>query len=111
MPPPALPPPPPPAELPLPAPLRIDVDLGIVAWGVPMQIDPRVLPIDQLRGAGEVRITLYGPPAVLPAYAAALYRVLSWYRIGVHGWTYVAAGQPHVHARFVITQGAATPPR
>jgi hypothetical protein len=93
----------PPAEIPLPVqPMGIDVDLGVAVWGVSVVIDPRALPIDQLRGAGAIQIILYGPPAALPSYAAAIYRVLAWYRIGVRSWTYVGTGEPRVRARFVI---------
>jgi hypothetical protein len=108
------PPPPPPAETsgpppveppPPPGPPRaveIDVELGVVLWGAQVRIDPRLLPLEKLRGGGTVQVILFGPPAALPSYAAALYALFTWQHIAVRGWTYVPTGGPAVRARLVI---------
>jgi hypothetical protein len=109
-PPPPPPPPetaaPPPVQAPPPPgpprPVEIDVELGVVLWGVQVRIDPQLLPLDKLRGAGGVQVILFGPPAALPSYAAALYAIFNWQHIVVRGWTYVPSAGQTVRARLVI---------
>ncbi len=85
-------------------PVVIEVELGAVLFGgaVQVHIDPRILPLQRLRGAGFVRVELIGPAGQLPRFEGELRAVLGHNGLAVHAWTRTAADARVVRARFTI---------
>ena len=83
-------------------PLVIDVTLGAAIPGLAIRFDPRLLPLDRLRGAGYVTIELFGPDGALRAFQAQLGGAIGRAGAQVHGWATVPTSDPVVRARFTI---------
>jgi hypothetical protein len=83
-------------------PVVIDISLGASIGGFTVNIDPRVLPIPQLRGAGFVQVELSGPPGALPSFQAQLSGTLSRQGARVDAWSTIDTGSSVVHAKFTI---------
>lgn len=88
---------------PPPRPIVIDVSLGAVFLGglVQVRIDPRVLPLDRLRGV-DVDVQITGPAAQLATFRAEVGAVLGRNGVAVRGWSELATSASEVHAIFTI---------
>lgn len=86
-----------------PRPIVIDVTIGAALLGglVQVRIDPRLLPLDRLRGV-DFDVRLEGPANLLPSGQAELRAVFGRERIAVGGWAGVATGSAELHAIFTI---------
>ncbi|MCE9580444.1 MAG: hypothetical protein K8W52_45415 [Deltaproteobacteria bacterium] len=93
-------------------PVVIDVTLGAVLFGgaVRVQIDPRILPLARLPGAGWVTVLLSGPPEALASFRAELGATLDRNGARVDGWAEVATAARAVTARFTIWPPGTRPP-
>lgn len=87
-----------------PRPVVIEVELGAVAFGglVEVSIDPRILPLERLRGAGFVEIELSGPDGTLAGYQASLSAILDREGLAVDAWSYASTGGNVIRARITI---------
>lgn len=75
-------------------PVVIEVQLGAALLGgaLSVRVDPRLLPIDRLRGAGFVEVQLTGPSAVLQRYQAELGATIGRAGARVDAWAVVPTG-------------------
>jgi hypothetical protein len=87
-----------------PEPVVIEVELGAVAFGglVEVSIDPRLLPLARLRGAGFVEIELSGPDGTLAGYQASLSALLDREGLAVDAWSFASSGGSVIRARITI---------
>jgi hypothetical protein len=84
-------------------PVVIDVDLGARLFGaIGVRLDPRLLPIDRLRGAGWIEVELTGPAGDLASFQAQLSTTLARDGVRVDGWATAATDASVIHARFTI---------
>lgn len=83
-------------------PVVIDVALGASLGPLRVAIDPRVLPLAQLRGAGFVQVELSGPADALASFRAQLSATLGRGGARVDAWSTVETGSSVVHAKFTI---------
>jgi hypothetical protein len=88
--------------VPAPEPVTIEVELGAALYGVQVHVDPRVLPLDRLRGAGWIEVELSGPEAALGSFQAELGAALGRGGVRVDGWARAASDASVVRARFTI---------
>lgn len=86
-----------------PQPIVIDVSLGAVFLGglVEVRIDPRLLPLDRLRGV-DVDVRIEGPSSQLARFTGEMSAVLGRQGIAVRGWSQVATSGTEIHAVFTI---------
>jgi hypothetical protein len=86
------------------APTKIDVDLGAAPPdGVrEVRIDPRVVPLDRLRGSNHVSLELRGPAQAIAAYQDALADLLRGAQISVDHWSVAGTGGTTVHVVFTV---------
>lgn len=89
-------------ELPAPEPVVIEIDLGAEVLGMQVRIDPRLVPLDRLRGAGWIGVELSGPDGALPAYRAELAATLSRGGVRVDSWTATPSTSSVVHAKLTV---------
>jgi hypothetical protein len=87
-----------------PEPVVIEVELGAIAFGgmVEVSVDPRLLPLERLRGAGFVEIELSGPDAALNEYQASLSALLDREGLAVDAWAIAPSGGSVIRARITI---------
>jgi hypothetical protein len=83
-------------------PVVIDVVLGAALPGFAVRVDPRLLPLDRLRGVAHVTVELSGPSGALGMYQAQLAGAIGRAGGQVHAWAVVPTGDPLVRARFTI---------
>jgi hypothetical protein len=95
---------------PAPEPVTMEVDLGAAIYGVQVHVDPRVLPLDRLRGAGWIEVELSGPAASLAQFQAELGATLGRGGVRVDGWARAASDSSVVRARFTIWPPGTRPP-
>jgi hypothetical protein len=95
---------------PAPGPVTIEVELGAAIYGVQVHVDPRVLPLDRLRGAGWIEVELSGPDQALAQFQAELGATLGRNSIRVDGWARAATDSSVVRARFTIWPPGTRPP-
>jgi hypothetical protein len=92
-------------------PVVIDVTLGAVLFGaVRVQIDPRLLPLARLPGAGWVTVELSGPAGALASFQAELGATLGRNGARVDAWGMIATSAQTVTARFTIWPPGTRPP-
>ena len=89
-------------EVPVPQPIVVDVVLGVALPGLAIRLDPRVLPLDRLRGAARIDVELSGPADALPSFQAQLSGTLSRNGLRVDGIAAVPDDSSSVHAKFTI---------
>ena len=80
----------------------IEVELGAAFYGVQVRVDPRVLPLDRLRGAGWVEVELSGPGDALARFQGELSAALGRGGVRVDGWATASTDASVVHAKFTI---------
>ena len=83
-------------------PIVIDVALGASLGPLRVAIDPRVLPLAQVRGAGFVQVELSGPADALASFRAQLSATLGRSGARVDAWSAVATRSSVVRAKFTI---------
>jgi hypothetical protein len=83
-------------------PIVIDVVLGAAIPGFAIRLDPRLLPLDRLRGAGYVTVELSGPAGALGTFQAQLGGTLGRAGAQVQGWATVPTTDRFIRARFTI---------
>lgn len=85
-------------------PVVIEVELGAVLFGgaVQVHIDPRILPLARLRGAGFVKVELIGPAAQLARFEGELRAVLGRNGLSAQAWARTDVDARVVRARFTI---------
>jgi len=88
--------------VPVPQPIVVDVVLGVAIPGLSIRLDPRMLPLDHLRGAVRIDVELSGPADALPSFQAQLSGTLSRNGLHVDGIATVADDSSSVHAKFTI---------
>jgi hypothetical protein len=89
-------------EAPRPEPVVIEVDLGaVLPGGFQVRLDPRLLPIARLRGAGYIAVEI-SAPGELPSLAANLQATLSREGVRVDGMTTLTSDSSMIHAKFTI---------
>jgi hypothetical protein len=88
--------------VPMPQPIVIELDLGAQIAGIAVRLDPRIIPIDRLRGAGWIDIELSGSSDALATFQAQLAASLSRGGVRVDGWASVPTSSSVVHAKLTV---------
>ncbi|MGE5182801.1 MAG: hypothetical protein ACM31C_12090 [Acidobacteriota bacterium] len=89
-------------EVPKPEPVVIEVDLGaVLPGGFQVRLDPRLLPLGRLRGAGYITVEISAPGDVA-SIAANVTGTLSRDGVRVDGVTTVQGESSMIHAKFTI---------
>jgi hypothetical protein len=89
-------------EVPKPEPVIIELDLGAAIPGFSLRLDPRLLPLARLRGAGFVSIELSGPSGEMPHFMAELQGTLSRNGVRIDAITNAGDSSAVFHAKFTI---------
>ncbi len=91
-----------PVDVPKPEPLVLEVDLGaVLPGGFQVRLDPRLLPIGRLRGAGYITVEISAPGDVA-SIAANVTGTLSRDGVRVDGVTTVQSDSSVIHAKFTV---------
>ncbi len=85
-----------------PQPIVIEVDLGARIGPLSVGIDPRLIPLNRLRGAGWLEVELSGPADGIASFRGQLSAQLSRNGIRVDTWATGASNATLVHAKFTV---------
>jgi hypothetical protein len=98
-------------EVPKPEPIVVEVDLGAAIGGFSLRLDPRLLPLARLRGAGFVSIELSGPGDEMAHFTAELQGTLSRNGVRIDAITNGGETSAVFHAKFTIWPPGTRPER
>ncbi|HUS31460.1 MAG TPA: hypothetical protein VMZ53_23305 [Kofleriaceae bacterium] len=84
-------------------PFVLEVELGVAVAGFVVQVDPRMLPLDRMRGVRGVSIELVGSASAVASFEGALRGTLDRNGVRVDAWSTVITGSPRVIARITVT--------
>lgn len=96
------PPPAPPTPASPPAPRTFEVVLGFAVPGLAVHVDPALLPLAEMLGAGRVEIEIVGPASALLEVEGELRAVIGARGARLDAVTHVVVGDPTVRARITV---------